>query len=138
MRALPDDPLMAGFFSRLDEINALADSSPGFVWRLQSDAGGATVIQAHDDDPCLIVNLSVWETLDALRDFVYDTAHRELLVSRKQWFEAPDGPHLALWPVPAGHLPDLDEATARLAQLARDGPSDAVFTFSTAPASLSV
>lgn len=136
MRALPDDPLMAGFFSRLDEINALADSSPGFVWRLESDAGPETVTCAGDD-PYMIVNLSVWETLGALRDFVYNSLHRELILSRKQWFEAADGPHLALWPVAASHRPDVDEAHAWLAQLARNGPSDTVFTFATVPASLS-
>ena len=123
-----DDPRIGEFVARLDEINALADGSPGFVWRLQSDSGNATDIQATDD-PQLIVNLSVWQGVDALFDFVYRTAHREVMAKRRQWFERPTGAYQVLWWVRAGHLPSVDEALARLQHLNMHGPSAHAFTF---------
>lgn len=122
---------MAGFVARLEEINALADRSPGFVWRLQTEHGDATAIRVFDD-PTLIVNLSVWQSLAALRDFVYRSDHRELLRDRNHWFERSARPHMVLWRVPAGHLPDLEEACARLEQLRAEGPTARAFTFATA------
>ncbi len=123
-----DDPTMAGFVARLDEINALADRSPGFVWRLQTEAGDATAIRAFPD-PLLLVNLSVWESVEALREFTYRSAHAGVMRRRAEWFERMDEPHLVLWWVPAGDLPTLDEAKARLDRLRSEGPSPEAFTF---------
>ncbi len=128
MRAPVEDELMIGFASRLDEINSLADISPGFVWRLQTDEGDATALRVFDD-PLILINLTVWEDLQSLRNFVYRSQHRELLQGRADWFLPTDGPILALWWVPAGHRPDVDEAKARLETLARNGPSPDAFTF---------
>jgi len=132
MRAPLEDELMHGFASRLDEINALADASPGFVWRLQTDDGDATAMRVFDD-PLILINLSVWDNLQALRQFVYRSQHRELLRGRADWFLPMNGPGLALWHVPAGHHPTVDEAKSRLDLLARAGASAEVFTFGNAP-----
>lgn len=123
-----DDPRMAGFVNGLAHINALADASPGFVWRLQSDSGNATDVRAFDDEE-LLVNLSVWESLDALRAYVYRSEHADFLRRRKEWFAPLDGPHQVLWWVEAGHIPTVEEAKARLERLAAEGPSPAAFTF---------
>ena len=123
-----DSPQLADFVDNLDRINAVADRAPGFVWRLQDESGNATDIQI-DDDPLLIVNLSVWQSQQALEDFAYRTAHKKIFERRQAWFEAPKGPHLALWWVPAGHRPDVAEAMAKLALLAEQGPSPEAFTF---------
>ena len=128
MNAALDDPVMAGFVARLDEINALADRSPGFVWRLQSSAGNATYLRPYDDDRILF-NLSVWQSIDQLRQYVYRTAHAELLRQRRDWFEKFAGAYVALWWVPAGHLPSVDEAKKRLAHLDTQGPTPFAFTF---------
>jgi hypothetical protein len=128
MRAPIDDPLMEGFRSQLDRINAVADASPGFVWRLQTDAGDATAVRAYPD-PLVIVNMSVWESLEALQSYVYRSPHQGPLRDRRQWFEAADGPILVLWWVPAGHLPTVEEAMAKLEHLRQHGPSPLAFTF---------
>jgi heme-degrading monooxygenase HmoA len=134
MRAPLDSDVMAGFVARLDEINALADGAPGFVWRLQTGEGNATYLRPYDDDRILF-NLSVWESIEALKAYVYKTAHAELLRQRRDWFEQFDGAFAALWRVPAGHIPTIDEAKERLAHLHAHGPSDFAFTFrSLAPA----
>jgi hypothetical protein len=129
IRAGLDDPIMAGFVNRLDEINALADSSPGFVWRLQTDAGNATYLRPFEDERTLL-NMSVWRTVDQLRHFVYKTVHAELLRQRQAWFERFDGAYSALWWVPEGHIPGIDEAKRRIAHLDRHGPTEFAFTFS--------
>ena len=123
-----DDPRLAGFVDRLDAVNALADSSPGFVWRLQDDAGNATNIKVTDD-PQFIINLSVWRTIEELSAFVYGGAHTKVLTQRGSWFEAPAGPHVVLWWVPAGHQPTPAEALERLDHLANHGPTARAFTF---------
>jgi hypothetical protein len=128
MRAPIDDPVMAGFVARLQEINALADGSPGFVWRLQTDEGDATYLRPFGDDR-IIVNMSLWESVEALKDFTYRTAHAELLRQRKEWFEQFTGVFLAMWWVPAGHIPGIGEAKKRLAHLEQHGPSQFAFTF---------
>jgi len=122
------DPLMQGFVEQLDHINQLADNSPGFVWRLQTEAGDATAVQLYED-PLIIVNLSVWESLEALEAYVYSGEHLTVLKSRKSWFEKFDGPMLALWWVPAGHKPTPEAARAALDKLSQDGPTPEVFTF---------
>jgi len=128
LKAPLDDPLIAGFVNRLDDINALADHSPGFVWRLQTPEGNATYLRPYADDR-ILVNMSVWRTIDALQHYVYHTAHAELLRQRKDWFEKFAGAYAALWWVPAGHFPGVDEAKKRLEHLEKHGPTQFAFTF---------
>lgn len=132
MRAPLDDGLMAGFTNRLAEINELADRAPGFRWRLACEDDTATSVRVFGDDT-LLVNLSVWSTLEDLRRFVYRTVHREMLRQRAEWFAPLTGHHLVLWAVPAGHQPAVAEACERLLMLRRDGPSPDAFTFASAP-----
>jgi hypothetical protein len=127
-RAPIEDPSMEGFRTQLDPINALADRSSGFVWRLQTEEGNATAIRPYDDER-MAINLSVWESLDALQQFVYRSAHVAPLRDRQQWFEPIEGPILALWWIPVGHVPTVDEAKARLEHLRVRGPSAEAFTF---------
>lgn len=126
-----EDPVMAGFMTRLDDLNALADRSPGFVWRLQTSEGNATYFRPYEHDDRILLNMSVWETIDALRHYVYKTAHAEMLRHREEWFEKFAGIYLALWWVPAGHIPGIDEAKKRLAHLDQYGPTQFAFTFKT-------
>jgi hypothetical protein len=128
IRAELDDPIMAGFVNRLEEINALADASPGFVWRLQTNEGNATYFRPYGDERTLL-NMSVWRDVDSLRHYVYQTAHRELLRQRHAWFEKFEGSYTALWWVPAGHIPGIDEAKRRIAHLDTHGPTQFAFTF---------
>jgi len=128
MKAPLDSDELAGFRARLDDINALADRSPGFVWRLQTEAGNATYLRPYDDDRILF-NLSVWESVESLREYTYQSLHREVLRQRHDWFEKFDGVSLALWWVPAGHRPSVDEAKQRLARLQQAGPTPSAFSF---------
>jgi hypothetical protein len=125
-----DSPTIAGFVAELESINRLADRSPGFVWRLQTEAGDATAIRPTHDD-LFLVNLGVWASLEALRAFTYTTAHVEVLRRRREWFERLDTAHLVLWWVPVGHQPSVEEAMDRLERLRRDGPTPVAFTFRT-------
>ncbi len=118
---------MADFVANLDRINELGDASPGFVWRLKDETGAATAIHAFDD-PLIIVNLTVWTSIAALRAYAYRSAHVEVFRRRREWFVPLDGPNLVLWWVPAGHIPSLDEARHRLDHLAVNGPTRAAFT----------
>jgi heme-degrading monooxygenase HmoA len=128
IRAALDDPIMHGFVSQLARINAIADESPGFVWRLQTEEGDATAIRPYEDDR-MLVNMSVWESLEALHQFVYRSQHVGPLRDRGQWFEPMEGPILALWWVAAGHIPTVEEAKAKLDELRQRGPCESVFTF---------
>ena len=121
------DPLMAEFVARLDEINALADGSPGFVWRLQTPEGNATALRPFEDD-LILVNLSLWANLADLSTFVYKSRHRQVLQQRHQWFQRFDGPYLALWWVPSGHIPNVEEAKERLAYLRAHGETPCAFS----------
>lgn len=121
-------PAMAEFEAALDQINGQADAHAGFVWRLQDDSGHATSFRPYDDDR-MIVNLSVWESVEALRDFTYRTDHTRFLRRRRDWFEAVDEAILVLWWVPVGHRPSVEESVERLERLRRDGPTPAAFTF---------
>ncbi len=127
-RAPIDDPLMAGFVAKLDEINALAERSPGFIWRLQSDSGNATDIRVTDD-PRLLINLTVWDSLKSLFDYVYRSEHTKVMSRRREWFEASPAPTVALWWVPAGTTPTVEEALSRLDHLKRRGPTAHAFGF---------
>jgi len=122
------DPIMSEFMTQLPPINALADQSPDFVWRLQSESGDATSIKVYDDD-FVIVNLTVWESVDALREYVYKSAHQGVLRDRKRWFEKFDGPYYALWWVPAGHNPSTEEGKERLDHLREHGDTAFAFSF---------
>ncbi len=122
-----ESPRLADFVASLDRINALAEVTPGFVWRLQTDEGDATALRPFGDD--MLVNLSVWRDVESLRHFVYRTAHVDVLRRRKEWFLDMDEPGLVLWWVPAGHRPGLDEAKARLMRLRVHGPGAEAFTF---------
>ncbi len=119
---------MKGFVNRLDEINALADVSPGFVWRLQTEEGDATSIQAYED-PNLIVNMSVWEDIESLKHYVYKTAHVELIRDRDAWFSKIKTVHQTLWWIPKEHVPTVAEGKEKLAILQSHGPSQQAFTF---------
>jgi hypothetical protein len=130
IKAPLDDPRMAGFMNRLDELNALADRSPGFVWRLQTSEGNATYFRPYDDDR-ILMNMSVWENVEALRNYVYRTVHIELVRQRQEWFETFASNYLALWWVPAGHKPGIDEAKKRIAHLDTHGPTEYAFNFKT-------
>src|SRR4030095_10772636 len=104
MLAPIDSQVMSDFVAQLPPINELAEASPGFVWRLQSEGGDATSIKVYDDD-MIIINLTVWKDEDSLREFVYKSWHNAVLRDRKRWFEKFDGPYYALWWIPAGDIP---------------------------------
>lgn len=127
LRAPMDSPLLADFVANLARINALAEASPGFVWRLQDDAGDATALRPFGAD--LLVNLSVWRDLESLRQFMFRTDHAPIMRRRAEWFVPMDVAHVVLWWVPAGHRPDLDEAAERLQRLRREGPGPQAFGF---------
>jgi heme-degrading monooxygenase HmoA len=128
MLAPLDDPLMAKFVARLDEINALADRSPGFVWRLQTEEGNATDLRPYEDER-ILVNMSLWESLEHLKAYVYKSGHAEVMRQRRQWFEKFESMYLALWWVKAGHIPTVAEARQRLEVLNKHGESGYAFTF---------
>jgi hypothetical protein len=128
LRAPLNRPELADFVAQLEPVNALADAAPGFVWRLQTDAGDATDIRPFDDE-MIAINCSVWESLEALWNFTYRSAHLDVMRHRREWFQRMVEPYLVLWWVPAGHIPTIDEALARLAQLRAQGPGPAAFTF---------
>jgi hypothetical protein len=123
-----DDPAMAGFVEQLDPINALADEAPGFVWRLQTEAGNATDIHAFEDD-LMLVNMSVWESIEALAEFVYRSEHVGVMRRRREWAERMTDAYMVLWWIPAGAIPTVEEAKERLAQLREYGPTPGAFTF---------
>ncbi len=128
IRGPMDSPVMAEFAAALARINALADAAPGFVWRLQTDAGDATAIRPFENEN-LLMNMSVWQDLEPLRQFVYRSAHAGFLRRRREWFERMSEVYLVLWWVPRGHRPGIAEAIARLEALRARGPSPCAFTF---------
>ncbi|WP_332768618.1 DUF3291 domain-containing protein [Phenylobacterium sp.] len=127
LRAPIDDPMIADFKNNLERINALAEGSPGFVWRLTGEGDDATDIEAFDD-PLIAINMSVWENPAELGAFVYRSGHIEFMRRRAEWFEKMEI-YMALWWVPVGHQPTPEEGVARLATLRRLGPSPGAFTF---------
>jgi hypothetical protein len=129
LRAPVDDPLLAEFKNALDRINALADATPGFVWRLQTEEGNATALHPVEDDELVAINMSVWKSIEALGEYVYRSDHTALLRRRREWFERYGSAYMAMWWVPASHIPTIDEAFERLAQLEAVGPSPSAFTF---------
>lgn len=123
-----DSPEMADFVEALDPVNASADLSPGFVWRLQDENGNATE-QLIWDDPRWLVNMSVWEDLESLKAFVRSERHVAVMSRRREWFSAMAEAYVVLWWVPAGHRPTVPEAQARLEKLRAEGPSPEAFSF---------
>jgi len=123
-----DSDLMQGFVSRLDEINALAESAEGFIWRLKEDSGSATAIRVSDD-PLLLINMSVWVNLESLKHYVYKSLHVELIKDRDAWFNKMGESHQALWWIPAGHIPSTVEAQKKLEYIRKRGSSAEAFTF---------
>lgn len=130
MLAPLSDPLMAGFVARLDTVNALADASPGFIWRLQSPEGNATGVRAYEDE-MILVNMSMWASLEDLTRYVYasESQHSDVMKQRRRWFQRFDGPYVALWWVPQGHIPTVEEAKERLEHLRTHGELPHAFTF---------
>ena len=122
-----DSPQLADFVANLDRVNALAESSPGFVWRLKDDAGNATALRPLGED--MIVNMSVWEDVAALHGYVYRSAHIEVMRRRREWFDRMVEAYMVLWWVPKGHIPTVEEAIERLTVLRERGPSADAFTF---------
>ena len=124
-----DDPRMAGFMDNLDQINELAERSPGFVYRYQTEAGNATDERIFDD-PQMLLNLSVWDDVESIKAYTYKTEHVDFLRRRREWFTPADGwPVIACWWIPEGHVPGLEEAKERLEHLRDNGPTDKAFTF---------
>lgn len=128
MLAPIDGPVMADFVAQLAPINALAEESLGFVWRLQSEDGDATSIKVYDDE-MIIINLTLWESVEALRGYVYTSAHSRVMRDRRRWFEKFDGPYYAMWWVPTGHVPGPQEGKERLEHLREHGDSAFAFSF---------
>jgi Domain of unknown function (DUF3291) len=123
-----DHPGMAEFVRNLEPVNALAEQAPGFVWRLQDDSGNATGL-SFIDDPMIIINMSVWTSVEALFGYVYQTGHTAIMRRRKTWFEKPQAPHMALWWIGAGQVPTPQEGLARLDHLRAHGPGATAFSF---------
>ena len=129
LKAHVDAPQIADFKNNLDQVNALAEASPGFVWRFTGEGNNATDVQAFED-PLMAINISVWDSVAALGAFVYRSGHIGFMRRRSEWFHKMDN-YMALWWVPAGHRPTPEEAIARLATLERLGPGPEAFTFKT-------
>jgi hypothetical protein len=125
-----ESPGMADFVANLDRINALAEGSPGFVWRLQTDEGDATALRPLGDST--LVNMSVWRDIESLNSFVYRSTHSEIMRRRREWFDRMREAYLVLWWVPAGHRPSVTEAVAKLDLLRAKGPTADAFTFGNA------
>ncbi len=123
-----DDPIMKEFVDNLDKVNALAESSPGFIWRLKDDAGDATSYNPYDDEQ-IIINISVWKNIESLKHFVYKTFHTDFVKRRKEWFTLYGRVHTAMWWVNQGEYPTIDESVSRLDHLQKNGASSYVFDF---------
>ncbi|MBS1716622.1 MAG: DUF3291 domain-containing protein [Armatimonadetes bacterium] len=128
LQAPIDDPMMADFVVLLAPVNALADAAPGFVWRLQGPKGDSTTFRMYGDEPVL-VNMSVWEDIQPLMDYVYRASHLDVMRQKATWFEKTEGASYALWWIPAGEIPTPEEGKARLEYLKANGPSQYAFTF---------
>src|SRR6476646_533267 len=126
-----DDPRMREFVENVDRVNGLAEKIDGFVWRLHDESGHAMNMRIYDD-PTILPNLAVWESVEELERFVWQTLHRQFFVRREEWF-APVKTTLVLWWIPAGHRPSLAEAVARLDRLVAHGPSEEAFGWEQLP-----
>jgi hypothetical protein len=135
LRASLDSPVLADFVAALDPVNAAAEAAPGFVWRLQTEDGNATAIRAFQWDAAgsvgVIINMSVWESVEALAAFVYSMEHRTIMRRRREWFEKMDEAYLALWWIPRGTIPSVAEAEGKIRHLRAHGPTPTAFTLRT-------
>jgi hypothetical protein len=132
-RGAKGDPAMAYFFENLDRVNALAERMPGFVWRLKDETGNATDIP-WAGDASFAVNMSVWDSVEALESFVWKTVHAKVYERKAEFFEKYDAPHFVMWWVEDGHIPTLAEANERLERYRNEGPSEAAFGWADLPA----
>jgi len=123
-----NDPIMKEFVDNLEKVNALAETSHGFVWRLKDDQNNATGYNPYSDEQ-VIINVSVWESIEALENFVYRTFHTEFLKRRKEWFQTYGKVYTAMWWMPAGQFPTAEEAVGKLSYLQQNGPSAFAFDF---------
>jgi hypothetical protein len=130
LRAPVDHPMIKDFVDNLAPVNAQAEVSPGFVWRLTGDGDDATDLAPYEEDPLIAINMSVWTDIASLGAFVYRGDHVQIMRRRREWFEHMDL-YMVLWWVPAGHRPTIDEAKAKLALLEARGPTPEAFTFKT-------
>lgn len=121
-----DSPVMKEFVDNLVLINAIAETSEGFIWRLQDESGDATNIKLFDD-PLIIINMSIWESIESLRNFVFRSRHLDFLKKKKLWFEKAEQPNLVLWWIPPGHIPSLEEAKNKLSYLKKHGETSHAF-----------
>jgi hypothetical protein len=122
-----DSPALADFVANLDRINALAETSAGYIWRLKTDDNNATSLRPLGEST--IVNMSVWQDIESLNGYVYKSAHTEIMRRRKEWFERMGEAFMVLWWIPEGHIPTMDEALERLERLRQHGPGPEAFTF---------
>jgi hypothetical protein len=127
-----DDPRMADFANNLALVNGLAERSQGFVWRYTDESGSAVNTRPFDD-PLIIVNVSVWETVEALERYVWQTVHKRFYGRRHEWFDKFEGPYFVMWWVPVGHRPTMQEAIERLNHLKHQGPSNHAFGWESLP-----
>ncbi|MDP3898824.1 MAG: DUF3291 domain-containing protein [Mesorhizobium sp.] len=127
-----DDPRMAGFMDNLDRVNAVAERSDGFIWRLKDESGNATAIRPFPD-PNMAVNLSVWRDAQSLKHYVWNTVHKQFYARRNDWFELMESHHFVMWWIDEGHLPTPEEAKERLDHLHQNGDSDFAFGWSHLP-----
>jgi hypothetical protein len=123
-----DSPLLEDFVGDLDRINKIAEESKGFIWRLEDESGNALNVNPLND-PTLIVNMSVWETVEDLKKFVYYSGHIEVFIKRAKWFEKMNTPHMALWWVRKDELPSAEDAKNKLLELENHGESQSSFSF---------
>ncbi|MFT5132891.1 MAG: hypothetical protein ACI9SC_001359 [Gammaproteobacteria bacterium] len=128
MKGDMDNPVMKDFVDNLEGVNSLADNSPGFVWRLETEEDRATNLRVFDDN-MLLVNMSVWESIDDLKIFVYESFHLEILKRKKEWFDKFDGVYQVMWWIRSGTIPEEEEAKARLSYLQKHGESELAFNF---------
>ncbi len=132
LRAAVDSPVLAGFMAALEPVNAVADAAPGFLWRLQTEDGNATAIHSFEwdaaDSAGVIINMSVWESVEALATFVYSSEHRSVLRRRREWFEPMREAYTALWWIPRGTIPTVADAEDKVRYLRRHGPTPEAFT----------
>jgi hypothetical protein len=125
-----NDPIMKEFVDNLDSVNAIAESSPGFVWRLKDEGNNATSLNPYDDEQ-VIINVSVWESIEDLEDFMYKTFHADFLKRRREWFQRFGKVYTAMWWIPAGQFPTIQEAVGKLDDLEKVGASEEAFDFKT-------